>query len=106
MLVKTASIPSNIGHKSTWGQTHGAASALAIANTAQQHQGPVLALVKDTDAALKLRLELDFFLAGTGLNCLTLPDWEILPYDSFSAHPDIVSERISTLNQITHLQQG
>ncbi|MBT4443931.1 MAG: transcription-repair coupling factor [Oceanospirillaceae bacterium] len=106
MLVKTDSIPSNIGHKSTWGQTHGAASALAIANTAQQHQGPVLALVKDTDAALKLRLELDFFLAGTGLNCLTLPDWEILPYDSFSAHPDIVSERISTLNQITHLQQG
>ena len=106
MLVKTASIPSNIGHKSTWGQTHGAASALAIANTAQQHQGPVLALVKDTDAALKLRLELDFFLTGTGLDCLTLPDWEILPYDSFSAHPDIVSERISTLNQITHLQQG
>ena len=106
MLVKNASIPSNIGHKSTWGQTHGAASALAIANTAQQHPGPVLALVKDTDAALKLRLELDFFLADTGLDCLTLPDWEILPYDSFSAHPDIVSERISTLNQITHLQQG
>lgn len=106
MLVKNASIPSNIGHKSTWGQTHGAASALAIANTAQQQPGPVLALVKDTDAALKLRLELDFFLADTGLDCLTLPDWEILPYDSFSAHPDIVSERISTLNQITHLQQG
>jgi len=106
VLLPSSSLPSKIGQKSTWGQTHGAASALAIANTAQQHPGPVLALVKDTDAALKLRLELDFFLADTGLDCLTLPDWEILPYDSFSAHPDIVSERISTLNQITHLQQG
>ena len=106
MLVNTAFLASKPGLKSTWGQTHGAASALAIAEAAQQHQGPVLALVKDTDAALKLRLELDFFLADTGLDCLTLPDWEILPYDSFSAHPDIVSERISTLNQITHLQQG
>jgi len=106
VLLPSSSLPSKIGHKSVWAQTHGAASALAIANTAQQHQGPVLALVKDTDAALKLRLELDFFLAGTGLDCLTLPDWEIVPYDSFSAHPDIVSERISTLNQITHLQQG
>ena len=106
MLLETTFLPSKIGHKSTWGQTHGAASALAIAETALAHQGPVLALVKDTDAALKLSAEISFFLANTGLDCLMLPDWEILPYDSFSAHPDIVSERISTLNQITHLSKG
>ncbi len=106
MLLKPTYIPSEIGHKSNWGQTHGATSALAIAEAAQSHQGPILTLVKDTDAALKLSAELTFFLTGTGLDCLMLPDWEILPYDSFSAHPDIVSERISTLNQITHLSQG
>ena len=106
MLLQPTSIPSKIGHKSHWGQTHGAASALAIAEAAQAHQGPLLALVKDTDAALKLSAELAFFLTGTGVECLMLPDWEILPYDSFSAHPDIVSERINTLNQITHLRQG
>ena len=106
MLLQPTSIPSKVGHKSNWGQTHGAASALAIAEAAEVHQGPVLALVKDTDAALKLSAEVDFFLTGTGLDCLMLPDWEILPYDSFSAHPDIVSERISTLNQITHLSKG
>ena len=106
MLLKPTYIPSKIGHKSNWGQTHGATSALAVAEAAQSHQGPILTLVKDTDAALKLCAELTFFLTGTGLDCLMLPDWEILPYDSFSAHPDIVSERISTLNQINHLSQG
>ena len=106
VLLETSLLPSKSGQKSNWGQTHGAASALAISEAAQAHQGPVLALVKDTDAALKLSAELRFFLTGTGLDCLTLPDWEILPYDSFSAHPDIISERISTLNQITHLSKG
>src|SRR4029453_4785628 len=31
-----------------------------------------------------------------------LPDWEILPYDQFSPHPDLISERLSTLWQFTH----
>lgn len=106
MLLENSFLTAKIGQKSTWGQTHGAASALAIANAATQHKGPVLALVKDTDSALKLSAELAFFLAETSVECLMLPDWEILPYDSFSAHPDIVSERISTLNQITNLEQG
>ena len=106
MLLETSFLPTKFGHKSNWGQTHGATSALAISEAAQAHQGPILALVKDTDSALKLSAELNFFLTNTGLNCLMLPDWEILPYDSFSAHPDIISERISTLNQITHLSQG
>ena len=30
-----------------------------------------------------------------------LPDWETLPYDSFSPHHDLVSERLATLYQIT-----
>ncbi|MDC9719111.1 MAG: transcription-repair coupling factor [Gammaproteobacteria bacterium] len=106
MLLDPSFLPSKIGHKVSWGQTHGAASALAITEAAIQHQGPVLVVVADTDAALKLNAELDFFLTNTELDCLMLPDWEILPYDSFSAHPDIISERISTLNQITHLHQG
>ena len=64
MLLKPTYIPSKIGHKSNWGQTHGATSALAVAEAAQSHQGPILTLVKDTDAALKLCAELTFFLTG------------------------------------------
>ena len=38
-----------------------------------------------------------------GLRVCLLPDWETLPYDQFSPHPDLVSERLATLYQ---LQRG
>ena len=36
-----------------------------------------------------------------GLRTLLLPDWETLPYDHFSPHSDLVSERLATLHQIS-----
>jgi transcription-repair coupling factor (superfamily II helicase) len=30
-----------------------------------------------------------------------LPDWETLPYDSFSPHQDLISERLATLYAIS-----
>jgi transcription-repair coupling factor (superfamily II helicase) len=35
--------------------------------------------------------------AASGLRVLTFPDWETLPYDSFSPHQDLISERLATL---------
>ncbi len=35
------------------------------------------------------------------LKTALLPDWETLPYDSFSPHPDLVSERLATLYQLS-----
>ncbi|MDF7671582.1 hypothetical protein PT276_10330 [Orbaceae bacterium ESL0721] len=37
---------------------------------------------------------------------LLFPDWETLPYDSFSPHQDIISERLACLFQLTHIQKG
>ncbi|GAC1420994.1 MAG: transcription-repair coupling factor [Burkholderiaceae bacterium] len=34
------------------------------------------------------------------LRCHLLPDWETLPYDAFSPHQDLVSERLATLYEI------
>jgi transcription-repair coupling factor (superfamily II helicase) len=34
------------------------------------------------------------------LRCHLLPDWETLPYDAFSPHQDLVSERLATLHEI------
>jgi transcription-repair coupling factor (superfamily II helicase) len=31
-----------------------------------------------------------------------LPDWETLPYDHFSPHPDLISERLLTCHQLGH----
>jgi transcription-repair coupling factor (superfamily II helicase) len=37
---------------------------------------------------------------------LALPDWEVLPYDVFSPHPDIVSERLQTLAALPDMTRG
>ena len=49
--------------------------------------------------------ELHFFCVDE-LEILTLPDWEVLPYDIFSPHPDIVSERLRTLSSLPQLRRG
>jgi len=45
-------------------------------------------------------VELAFF--APELRIFLLPDWETLPYDNFSPHQDLISERLATLYQITH----
>jgi transcription-repair coupling factor (superfamily II helicase) len=62
-------------------------------------------VVADTRELERLATELRFF-GGAALEILTLPDWEILPYDLFSPHPDIVSERLRTLSRLPQLRQG
>ncbi|MGB2517414.1 MAG: transcription-repair coupling factor, partial [Pseudomonadales bacterium] len=106
MLIKNSYLPANIAQQSYWGQCPDAGSALAIAEAAQLADTPLLVLVNNTDNALSLKAELQFFLAGSNIQVHMLPDWEILPYDNFSAHPDIISERIKTLNAIGGIEQG
>ena len=52
-----------------------------------------------------LSAELRFF-AGAALPLLRLPDWEVLPYDLFSPHPDITSERLKTLYELPYMKRG
>ncbi len=47
-----------------------------------------------------------FFFDADTLPLLQLPDWETLPYDTFSPHQDIVSERLATLYRLPSLQRG
>ena len=37
---------------------------------------------------------------------LHFPDWETLPYDLFSPHEDIISQRLKTLNALTAGQKS
>ena len=53
----------------------------------------------------RLAAELRFF-AGERLTLLTFPDWEVLPYDLFSPHPDIISERLRTLFELPQTRHG
>ena len=49
--------------------------------------------------ARRLMEEILWFSPNLKINLL--PDWETLPYDHFSPHPDLISERLLTLYQVT-----
>ncbi len=74
---------------------HGSADALAIANAASGHGRLLAVLVADAVDAQRLLEEVAWF--APGLRVRLLPDWETLPYDSFSPHHDLISERLATL---------
>ncbi|MEP7041895.1 MAG: transcription-repair coupling factor [Dokdonella sp.] len=103
-LIKPA-IPSSIKQRRYWSAPHGAALALALAETGRAHAGLVVAVAPDTHAAHALEAELAVF-AGGDIEVLHFPDWETLPYDLFSPHPDIVSQRIATLYRLPSLRRG
>ncbi|MEL0167885.1 MAG: transcription-repair coupling factor [Pseudomonadaceae bacterium] len=92
------------GNRLYWTGLQGAARALAIAEGAQQHNGLSLVITPDTASADSLEQELHFF--APQLPVISFPDWETLPYDRFSPHQDIISQRLKTLFQLPRISQG
>src|SRR5271155_845296 len=88
-----------------WGKLYGAAPALAIAEAAPNALGPLLVIAQNSREAEALSEEIRFF-AGPNLNVGVFPDLESLPYDSFSAHPDITSARLATLAELPRARKG
>jgi transcription-repair coupling factor (superfamily II helicase) len=66
------------------GQLYGSSQGLLLAKAAQQHTGPILVITDDTAAAHRLELEAKFYLGDDPLPIMHFPDWETLPYDTFS----------------------
>ncbi|MGE4592952.1 MULTISPECIES: transcription-repair coupling factor [unclassified Alcaligenes] len=77
----------------------GSGDACLIADLARQHKEPILVLCADPLTAQRLAEEILLF--GPALRVRQLPDWETLPYDSFSPHQDLISERLRTLHALT-----
>ena len=90
-----------------WRGLHGSADALAIANFAAAHQSLTVVLTADSRDAANLQTALEFYNSDDRKMPINLfPGWECLPYDAFSPHPDIVSERIRILCQLPSMGQG
>jgi len=80
----------------------GSADALALAQIglAARHRHRMLAIIcSDALAATRLAQEIAWFAPTLAVGAF--PDWETLPYDHFSPHQDLVSERLATLYRIT-----
>ncbi|ENO87896.1 transcription-repair coupling factor [Thauera linaloolentis] len=76
----------------------GSADALAVAALAAR-AGRLLVITANPLDAQRLREEIAW--AAPGLRLHLLPDWETLPYDNFSPHQDLISERLSSLYAIS-----
>jgi len=90
-----------------WTHLPGSSRGLAITRAAETHRGPLLVITHDARATLTLEDEIRFYLGDSAtIPLLPFPDWESLPYDAFSPHPDIISRRLEALYRLPGLQQG
>jgi len=105
-LTQWASLPwvKSTKDKIHWGQLQGSALSLSIAQGVKDHKALVVLVTQDTPSALKLESELKFLLPEQ--NVMVFPDWETLPYDHFSPHQDIISDRLASLNKLKQTQSG
>jgi transcription-repair coupling factor (superfamily II helicase) len=97
------------GQQRAWWRAPASPSALAfhIAAAAAAHAGPLLAIARDNHSAHQLESDLRTLLGGDeSLPIVNFPDWETLPYDQFSPHPDIVSQRLAALHRLPMLKRG
>ena len=98
--------PSKAGFRHRWGKLYGNSFGLVLSSAAQNHDGPVLVITADMASAQRLEYSLRFYLADKDIAILQFPDWETLPYDTFSPHQDIISDRLSTLSRLPDLTKG
>lgn len=77
---------------------------LIISQISRFHNGSLLIISTDPEYTDKLEREINFF--ETELNFLPFPDWETLPYDSFSPHTHIISQRIETLYKLSNVNKS
>jgi len=89
--------------RQNWGRLYGSSIGLAISQIAQKM--PLTVITPDTLSAQHLVEDIQFY-AKANLPLLTFPDWETLPYDLFSPHQDIISERLTTLYHLPDIEQG
>ncbi|MBY0571652.1 MAG: transcription-repair coupling factor, partial [Burkholderiaceae bacterium] len=89
------------GHRLALPNLHGSSDAYALAQAAtalRSEKRMLTVFVANPGDAQRLLDEIPWFNAE--LRCHLLPDWETLPYDAFSPHQDLVSERLASLYEI------
>ncbi len=88
-----------------WGELYGSSPACLLVEAAASAGGPLIVVAGSGREADQYLAELRFFSAGRE-PVWSFPDRETLPFDPFSPHPDIVSERLRTLAALPELRLG
>ncbi len=88
-----------------WGGLIGCSRGLSISQIYEQNKQPILVITANIHQAELLAQEIKFF-SGCAASVNLFPDWETLPYDHFSPHQDIVSERLALLAKLPSQTSG
>ena len=98
------------GQLRAWWRAPASSTALAwhVARAAEAHGKPLLLVTRDNHSAQQAVSDLQTLLGNaTGsLPVVPFPDWETLPYDQFSPHPDLISQRLAALHCLPTLARG
>ena len=89
--------------QSIWGNLPPTAAALTFYHAVRRQSGAHLVVTTDNRSAIQFEQELRAF-AKDDQNCpeiIHFPDWETLPYDHFSPHADIISDRLEALFKLS-----
>jgi transcription-repair coupling factor (superfamily II helicase) len=92
----------HVGKRFTLPRPVGSADAMLLARLGEREKAagkPMTVVTADANDAQRLLDEIAFF--APTLRCALFPDWETLPYDTFSPHQDLISERLATLWRIS-----
>ncbi len=88
-----------------WSGLQGSSRALALFAAARSSTSLTLVVLRSSHQAHVLARDLQLLRTGP-MPVLLFPDHETLPYDPFSPHPDIVSERLMALSALAGMKQG
>lgn len=106
MVFPAFSLPARANDHQRWAGLPEGLDALAVAEIAQQSPSVVVWFIEDSQKAIAAEMSLRTYLRGSGLPVRMFPDWETLPYDTFSPHEDIISQRLTALNELADLSRG
>ena len=105
LLINASFEPPRPGHPVAWGRLIGASAPLAAAELAASVEVPVVVLAEDPRSADQIEAGVRFF-GGDALDVRHFVEWETLPWDTFSPHQDIISERLSVLASLGDMHNG
>ncbi|HXH01667.1 MAG TPA: transcription-repair coupling factor, partial [Xanthomonadaceae bacterium] len=96
------------GRQRAWWRAPASPSALAwfVSRAALVCAGPLLLVARDGHTAHQLASDLQTLRAAEDPPIHHFPDWETLPYDRFSPHPDIISQRLAVLFALPAMRRG
>ncbi|TCS42634.1 transcription-repair coupling factor [Reinekea marinisedimentorum] len=93
-------IPATSGDHQILGNLKGSAAAYTLGLIMERHESTMLCIVNSPSELETLYTDILAYHQQRDWQVLQFPDWETLPYDNFSPHEDIISERLGLLSQL------